>query len=79
MPRDDTGLDHRHAVCEGDLLDLVHACDGKRNAALQRHAAADIAYAGALGCDRNAVRIGKAQHLGNLRRRFSMHNDLGWI
>ena len=28
MPGDDAGLDHRHTVFEGDLLDLVHARHG---------------------------------------------------
>ena len=63
--REDAGLNHRDEIIGVDFLDAIHVHQAKGNAAMQRHATANITKARAAGRDGKAMLIGEAQQGGN--------------
>ena len=72
----DAGFNDRDAVGGVNLLDAVHAPQRQGDATLQRHATADVTDAGALRRHRHAMRIGVAQHGGDVLGRGGVHDHL---
>ena len=65
LRRDDAGLNHGDKVARADFADALHLGQTQRDAAVHRHAAANVAEPGAARGHRDAMPVGKLENLRN--------------
>ena len=70
-------MDDGESVCGREFENLIHARDGKHDAALHGDCSAHVADASSSGGDGDAVLMGKGEGLGNVLSVLGEDHDLG--